>query len=78
MPHTKPATRAGGRRSSLSDRARASGIGVALASRGLSFVTAACTMFGMNSFSVYLPWVFGQGGTLPTSIVLGDVVVVHV
>jgi hypothetical protein len=53
---------------------RVSVISVALASRGLSFVVAICTMFGMNSFSVYLPWVFAQGGTLLTSIVLGAVV----
>jgi hypothetical protein len=46
----------------------------ALASRGLSFVTATFVMFGMNSFSVYLPWVFAQGGTLLTSIILGAVV----
>ena len=60
--------------SAVSDRSLASWISVALASRGLSFVTATCMMFGMNGFSVYLPWVFAQGGTLLTSIVLGAVV----
>jgi hypothetical protein len=49
-------------------------ISKALESEGLSFFTATSTVFGMNSFSVYLPWVFAQGGTLLTSIVLGAVV----
>jgi hypothetical protein len=59
------------------DRISAAGVAIsttALAPRGLSFFNATCTMFGMNSFSVYLPWAFAQGGTLLTSIVLVAVV----
>jgi hypothetical protein len=41
---------------------------------GLSFLTASCTVFSTIGFSVYLPWAFGQGGTLLTSIVLGAAV----
>jgi hypothetical protein len=46
-------------------------ISVVLASGGLSFFTATCTVFNMSGFSLYVPWAFAQGGTLLTSIVLG-------
>jgi hypothetical protein len=49
-------------------------ISKALASGGLSFFTATCTVFGFTGFSVYLPLAFAQGGLLLTSIVLGAVV----
>jgi hypothetical protein len=52
----------------------ASWISNEMASRGLSFFAATCTLFGMNSCSVYLPRAFAQGGMLLTSIVLGAVV----
>jgi hypothetical protein len=42
-----------------------------LASRGLSFFAATCTVFNMSGASLYVPWAFAQGGTLLTSIILG-------
>jgi hypothetical protein len=42
-----------------------------LASAGLSFFSATCTIFNMSGASLYVPWAFAQGGMLLTSIVLG-------
>jgi hypothetical protein len=44
-----------------------------LAPGGLSIFTATCTVFNTSGASLYIPWAFGQGGTLLTSIVLGAV-----
>jgi hypothetical protein len=49
-------------------------ISKALASRGLSFFIATCTVFNISGASLYVPFAFAQGGTLLTSIVLGAVV----
>jgi hypothetical protein len=55
-------------------RRQSSWMSAALAPGGLSFCIATCTVFGMNAFSVYLPWAFAQGGMLLTSIILVAVV----
>jgi hypothetical protein len=55
-------------------RRRSSWMSAALAPGGLSFFIATCTVFGVNAFSVYLPWAFAQGGILFTSIILVAVV----
>jgi hypothetical protein len=61
----------------FSDSSRASWISqrvsIVLASRGLLSLTASCTMFGMNAFSVYLPWVCSGWNALDI-VVLGAVV----
>jgi hypothetical protein len=50
---------------------RASWISTVLASKGLSFFAATCTIFNMTGASLYVPRAFAQAGTLLTSIVLG-------
>jgi hypothetical protein len=72
ISHSEPSSPDG--ISEAGDSNASSWISEEMASGGLSFFTAVCTITNQIGASLYLPWAFAQGGTLLTTIVLAAVV----